>query len=80
MRLSHRGNSSILAIVDTQISSKLQQQLRAHRSISMDASHKPDLGLGRLWHLRGVCDLQGPDVPDLHTLTKTRQNKTRSLL
>lgn len=80
MRASHPGNSSILAIVDAQISSKLQQQFGAHRSVAMNARHKSDLGLGWLGHLRVVGDLQGPDGPELQTLTEARQNKTRSLL
>lgn len=46
----------------------------------MDASHESDLGLGWFRHLGVVGDLQGPDSPELHTLTKARQKKTSSLL
>ncbi len=70
-KLTHPCDGCILSIVNTETGSKLQKQLCTHWSVTMNACHKPDLGLRRLLDFRVVGDLQSPDSSELHTLTKT---------
>lgn len=79
LRKPYPGYSRILAVVDAQIGSKLKKQLCAHWGITMATSHEADLRFGWFRYLWVVGDLQGPDGSKLHTLTKARQNKTKSL-
>ena len=55
---THPGDDWVLAVVDTQEGSKLQQQLCAHWGIAMDPCYKADLGLRRFSFLWFIGDLQ----------------------
>lgn len=72
------GDGRVLAIVDTQEGSKLQEKLGAHWSISMDPGHKSYFGFRWLRLLRSVGDLQSPDGSELHTLAQTRRSAQRN--
>lgn len=76
---THPGDDWVLAIVDTQEGSKLQQKLCAHWGIAMDPCYKADLGLRWFSFPWFVGDFQSPDSSKLHTLTQTghRREETR---
>lgn len=72
------GDSGIPAIVEAENRSKLEQQLWTYCRITMDSSHKTDLGFGRLRHLQMACDLKGPDSSELRALTQTDPRRKKS--
>lgn len=77
---THPGDGWVLAIVDTQEGSKLQQQLCAHGGIAMDPCYKTDLGLRRFSFLWFVGDFQSPNGSNLYTLAQTgrKREETRT--
>lgn len=77
---THPGDGCILAVVDTQEGSKLQQQLCAHRGVTMDPCDKTDLGLRGFSLSWFVRDFKGPNGSNLHTLAQTRQKEKNQVI